>query len=155
MVSMITVINMPEGTTHKLWLPEQDNEWIWEGQHARMDNSPPMISRAGQRINMGWSAWSQPPTCHNAPLTNYDCQSSTMRWSAWSQSPTYQNAQLTLYECQSRTMNGHGMISMFTVTNMLEWTTHKLWLPEQDNEWTWCYRPTLIFPDFSLFFLTF
>ena len=60
-----------------------------------------------------------------------------MGLSAWSQSPTCQNAQLTACDCQSRTKNGHGMISMVTVTNIPECTTYPLWLPEQDKEWTW------------------
>ena len=114
MISMITVTNMPECTTHLLWLPEQDKEWTWDDQHdhshqhARMHNSPPMIARAGHWMDIGWSAWSQSSTCQNAQLTDYDCQ--------------------------SRTKNGHGMISMITVTNMPECTTHPLWLPEQDKE---------------------
>ena len=104
-------------TTHLLWFPEQDEEWTWDDQHdyshqhARMHNSPTMIARAGQWMDMRWSAWSQSPTCQNAQLTHYDCQ--------------------------SRTKNGHGMISMITVTTMPECTTHPLWLPEQDKEWTW------------------
>ena len=87
-ISMITVTNMPECTTHPLWLPEQDGEWTWNCQHDQ-------------------------------------------------QSPTCQNAQLTHYDFQSRIKNGHGIISMITVINMPECTTHQLWLPEQDEEWTW------------------
>ena len=33
--------------------------------------------------------------------------------------------------------NGHGIISMATVTSMPECTTHPLRLPKQDEEWTW------------------
>ena len=111
------VINMPECTTHCLWFPEQDKELTLDDQHdhghqhARMHNSLPMISRAGQRIDMEWSAWLQSPTC--------------------------QNAQLTAYDFQSRTKNGHGIISMITVTKIPACTTHWLWFPEQVREWTW------------------
>ena len=116
-ISMITVTNMPECTTHPLWLPEQDEEWTWNHQHdhshqhARMHHSPPMIARAEWRMDMESSAWSQSQTCQNAPLTHYDCQ--------------------------SRMKNGHGIISMITVTNIPECTTYPLWLPEQDEEWSW------------------
>ena len=143
---MIIVTKIPECTTHSLWCPEKDKEWIWDDQHdhghqhARMHNSLPMISRAGQRMDMGWSAWSWSSTCQNAQLTHYDFQSRIKNgheWSAWLQSPTCQNAQLTSYDFQSRTKNWHGMISMITVTNMPECTTHCLWFPEQDKEWTW------------------
>ena len=80
-ISMITVTNMPECTTHILWLPEQNEKWTWNNQHdhsnrnSSMHNSLAMISRAGQGMDMGWSAWSQSMTCHNAQLTSYDCQS--------------------------------------------------------------------------------
>ena len=142
-ISMTTATNTAECTTHPLWLPEQDKEWTWDDQHdqqARMHHSQTMIAKDGQRMDMGWSAWSQSPICQNAQLTHYDCQSMTKNghgWSAWSQSPTCQNAQLTLYDFQSRTKNGHGMISMITATNMPECTTHKLWLPKQDKKWAW------------------
>jgi hypothetical protein len=33
--------------------------------------------------------------------------------------------------------NGHEIINMLTVTNMLECTTHPLEFPEQDEKWTW------------------
>ena len=76
-----------------------------------MHNLPPVIGRAGWRMDMESSAWSQSPTC--------------------------QNAKLTIYDWQSRMKNGHRIITMITVTNMLECTTHPLWLAEQDEEWTW------------------
>ena len=60
-----------------------------------------------------------------------------MESSAWSQSPTCQTAQLTLYDWQSRVKDGHGIISMVTVANMPDCTTHYLQLAEQDEEWTW------------------
>ena len=146
MISMITVTNMAECTTHFLWLPEQDKEWIWDDQHdhshqhVRTHNSLSMIARAGQRMVMGWSVWSQSPTSQNAQLTHYDFQGriknghGMIRMIMW---PTCPKAQLTSYDCQSRIKNGHGVISMITVTNMSKCTTHCLWLPEQDKEWTW------------------
>ena len=81
MISMIMVINMPECTTHQLWFPEQDKELTLDDQHyhghqhARMHNSLPMISRAGQRIDIEWWAWLKSPTCQHPQLTPYDCQS--------------------------------------------------------------------------------
>ena len=78
-ISMITVTNM-----HK------------------MHNSPPIITRAGWRVAMESSEWSQPPTC--------------------------QNVQLTSYNWQSRMKNGHGIISMITVIKLPKCTTHPLWL---------------------------
>ena len=116
-MSMITATNMPGSTTHLLWSPKQDPEQTWDHQHeyrhqhARKHNSPPMITKAGSRIDMRSSAWSQPPTCQDAQLTGYDCQ--------------------------SRIQNRHEIISMITATNMPGCTTHRLWLPEQDQEWTW------------------
>ena len=118
-ISTIRATSMSECTTHQLWSPEHDQEWTWDhqhdqSQHARMHYSPSMIARAGSRMDMELSAWSQPPTC--------------------------QNAQPTLYDCQSRIKNGHGIISMIRATNKPEWPTHFLWFPEQDKEWTWDYQ---------------
>ena len=70
-----------------------------------------MIPRAGQRINMKWSAWLQSQTC--------------------------QNAHLTAYDFQSKSENGHGMINMIAVTNMPACITHQLWLPKEVKEWIW------------------
>ena len=172
---MIIVTKIPECTTHSLWCPEKDKEWIWHDQHdhghqhARMHNSLPMISRAGQRMDMEWSPWLQSPTCQNAQLTSYDFQSITknghgmisritvtnarmhnlptvmtratqnmhITLSAWSWSSTCQNAQLTFYDFQSRTNNEYGMISIIIVTKIPKCTTHCLWFPEKDKEWTW------------------
>ena len=116
-MSTIPITNMPEWTTHLLWVPEQDAEWTWDHkhhsshQHAWMHNSPPMSARAGCRMDI--KPW--------APF----------------QSPTCQNAQLTNYECQSRMQSGHETMSTIPVTNMPKCTTHPLWVPEQDAEWTW------------------
>ena len=50
-MSMLIVTNMPECTTHLLWLVKQDEEWTWDHQHghshqhARMHNSPPMSAK--------------------------------------------------------------------------------------------------------------
>ena len=60
-------------------IAEQDEEWTWNHQHdhshkhARMHHSPAMIARAGWRMVMESSAWSQSPTCLDAQLTPYDC----------------------------------------------------------------------------------
>ena len=105
-ISMIRATNMPEYTAHPLWLPEQDEEWTWDHQHdenhqyARVHNSPPMISRAGSRMDMELSAWWELPTCQKARLTNYNCQ--------------------------RRVKNGHGIISISRITNMPDYTTHLL-----------------------------
>ena len=114
-ISMISVTNIRECTTHQLWLPEQGKEWTWDDQHdhshqySRMHSSPPMVAKAGPRMDVGWSAWSQ---------------------------PTWQDLQLTSYDCQSQTKNGHVIISMTIITSMPECTPHLLWFPEQDNECT-------------------
>ena len=204
-MSTIPVTNMPQCTTHCLWVPKQDAESTWNHehhsksptcqnaqltnykcqsrtqnghetmstipshQHARMHNSPPMSARAGCRMDMEPSAPFQSPTCQNAQLTAYKCQSrmqdghetmstipvtnikmhnsptmSTrggcrMDMKPWApfQSPTCHNAQLTNYECQSRMQNQHETMSTIPVTNMPECTAHLLWVPEKDAEWTW------------------
>ena len=111
MISMITVTDMPACITHLLWSPEQDEEWTCDDQHdyghqhASMHNSPPMIAKAGQRMDIGWSAWWQSPTCQNGQLTSYDCQSRTgIGHGIFSMiiSPMCKNVQLTSYDCQSR-----------------------------------------------------
>ena len=115
-ISTIPVANMPECTTHQLWLPKQDEEWTlnhehhFSHHHARMHNSPSMSARGGCRMDM--KLW--------APF----------------QSPTCQNAQLTNYEYQRRMQNGHETMSTIPVTNMPECTTHWLWVPQMDAEWT-------------------
>ena len=43
----------------------------------------------------------------------------------------------------SQTMStraGHETMSTIPVTNMPEWTTYCLWVPEQDAEWTWNHK---------------
>ena len=60
---MIIATNMPEYTTHHLWLQEQDDVQTSNYKHnhnhwyARMHNSPPMIVRAVWRIDMESLAW--------------------------------------------------------------------------------------------------
>ena len=116
-ISMIRANHMPDCPTHQLWFPEQNEERTWghqnhqSQQHASMHNSPTMIARAGSRMDMESSAWSDPTTC--------------------------MNAQLTLYDCQSRMKNRHRIISMIRATNMPECATHLLWLREQDPKWIW------------------
>ena len=140
-----SVTNTPECTTHHLWFPKQDKEWTWNNQHndihqyARMHNSPPIIPRVGWKMNIESSVPSQLPACQNAQLTHYGYQSRLkngvdMEALAWSWSPRCQHPQLTRYDCQGRINNGHAIISMNTVTNMPECTTHTLWLPEQSKE---------------------
>ena len=111
-MSTILATNMPECTTHWLWLQGQNAEWTWNHKHhSRMHSSPPINVRAECRMDM--EPW--------VPL----------------QLPTCQNAQLTNYKCQSRTQNWHKTISTIPVTNMAACTTHLLWVPEKDAEWTW------------------
>ena len=35
-ISMITVTNTQECITYQLWLPEQDEEWIWNNKHESL-----------------------------------------------------------------------------------------------------------------------
>ena len=79
--------------------------------NARMHNLPTVMTRATQNMHITLSAWSWSSTC--------------------------QNAQLTFYDFQSRTNNGYGMISIIIVTKIPKCTTHCLWFPEKDKEWTW------------------
>ena len=108
-MSTMPVINMPECTTHQLWVSEQDAEWTWNHkhhsshQHARMHNSQTMGARAGCRIDIKSSTPFQSPKCQNTQLTNY--------------------------ECQGRMQNRHKTINTIPVTNMPEYTTHQLWVP--------------------------
>ena len=123
-MSIIPVTNMPRCTTHLLWVPEQDAEWTWNHEHhfsyqnAGIHNSLSMSARGGCRMDM--KPW--------APF----------------QSPTCQNAQLTFYKCQSRMHNGHEIMSTIPVTNTAECTTHLLWVPEQDGQWTWTMSTILV-----------
>ena len=113
-MSSIPLTNMPECTTHPLWVPEQDEPWAWNHEHhvshqkTRMYSSPAISAQAGCRMCMKPWAQFQSSTCKNAQLTNY--------------------------KCQSRMQIGHEIISTIPVTNMPEYTTHQLWVPEQDAE---------------------
>ena len=145
-IRMVRATKMLECTTHLLWLPEQDPEWIWDHQHdeghhhARMHNLPSMITRAGSRMDMGHQH-DQSHQCarmHNSPPMIARVGSRMdMGSSEWWEPLTCQNAQLTNYDCQSRIKNGQGIISMISSNNIPDCSTHQLWLPKQDEEWMW------------------
>ena len=118
-ISTIPITNIPGSTTYQLWVPEQDIEWAWNHehhfshQHARLNNSPSMSSRTGCE-----STW------------NYK-YNSIEQYVKMQDSPT---------ECQSRVQNGHEYMSIISVTDMPECTTHPLCASEQNTEWTWNHK---------------
>ena len=87
---------------------------VWDNQHGHfpqytaMHNSHSMIARTGQRMDMINITILQHTTMHNSlPMISRAGWRMGMRWSAW------------------------------PFSNILQCTTHQLWLPEKNKEWTW------------------
>ena len=143
MISITILFNTLQYTTHLLWLIGKEKEWTWDDQHnyspimqnaqltcydcqgmmkngyriinmtslqhTAMHNSHSMISRTGQRMDMINTTILQHTTMHNSlPM---------IARAGW--------------------RNGHGIINMTILSNILQCTTHPLWLPEEDEEWAW------------------
>lgn len=89
------------------WMDLGSSAW-WLSLTSTMHNSLSMVATVGWKMDIGPSAWSLLPTYHHAQLTFYYFQGMK---------------------------NRHRIISIITVTNILQCTTYLLRLQEQDEEW--------------------
>ena len=106
-------------------------------QNIIIHNLPAMIGRMEWR----WR-WNHQLDCHHQ-MSQHNLPAMVGR-AGWGhrivsmiKSSRCHNIQLTSYNFQSKIENGQGIMSMITVTKMPHYTTHQLWLGEQDEEWTW------------------